>query len=382
MKIYKLSEITTAIFSGGTPSSANSYYWNGSFNWLSSGETRNQFIHQTERTITQAGIDNSSTRLAKTNDVVIASAGQGHTRGQASFLCVDTYINQSLIAVRAKRELVLPKYLFYLLSTKYEKLRSISDSASTRGSITTKLLGDLEFAIESLNKQQHIVDTIGSVDDLIEKNEEIIEKAKAIIDQFYSSTIVEEKQSTLKDFFDITIGRTPPTKENRWFSLRRKENVCWLSIKDMAQNATFIFETSQYLTREAITKFRIPIVEEGDVLLSFKLTVGRTAIAGTKMVTNEAIACFKCKAEYRNYLLCYLQNCDFMSDGGNTSSIGKAINSTIIKNFPFAIPTDNSLNKFNNNTGPFFKLIKYKQRENMILKTQKERLLSKYFGSN
>ena len=159
MKIYKLSEITTAIFSGGTPSSANSYYWNGSFNWLSSGETRNQFIHQTERTITQAGIDNSSTRLAKTNDVVIASAGQGHTRGQASFLCVDTYINQSLIAVRAKRELVLPKYLFYLLSTKYEKLRSISDSASTRGSITTKLLGDLEFAIESLNKQQHIVDT-------------------------------------------------------------------------------------------------------------------------------------------------------------------------------------------------------------------------------
>ena len=227
-----------------------------------------------------------------------------------------------------------------------------------------------------------IIDTIGSVDDLIEKNEEIIEKAKAIIDQFYSSTIVEEKQSTLKDCFDITIGRTPPTKENRWFSLRRKENVCWLSIKDMAQNATFIFETSQYLTREAITKFRIPIVEEGDVLLSFKLTVGRTAIAGTKMVTNEAIACFKCKAEYRNYLLCYLQNCDFMSDGGNTSSIGKAINSTIIKNFPFAIPTDNSLNKFNNNTGPFFKLIKYKQRENMILKTQKERLLSKYFGSN
>lgn len=61
----------------------------------------------------------------------------------------------------------------------------------------------------------------------------------------------------------------------------------------MAQNSTYIFETSQFLTNDALKKFNIPIVKEGDVLLSFKLTVGRTAIAGANMVTNEAIACFK-----------------------------------------------------------------------------------------
>ena len=312
------------------------------------------------------------------DELVLIARGVGGT-GEIRKTPSRCWLTNLSIKISLFSKNVLKDYLFYKFQAK--DLRWLN-SGSAQPQITISDLSAIDLSLPSLEEQRHIVDTIGSVDDLIEKNEEIIEKAKAIIDQFYSSTIVEEKQSTLKDFFDITIGRTPPTKENRWFSVRRKENVCWLSIKDMAQNATFIFETSQYLTREAITKFRIPIVEEGDVLLSFKLTVGRTAIAGTKMVTNEAIACFKCKAEYRNYLLCYLQNCDFMSDGGNTSSIGKAINSTIIKNFPFAIPTDNSLNKFNNNTGPFFKLIKYKQRENMILKTQKERLLSKYFGSN
>lgn len=217
---------------------------------------------------------------------------------------------------------------------------------------------------------------------MIERNEKIIADTRHLINDFYDTIIVESNKSTLKDFFDITIGRTPPTKENKWFSSSPKGNVKWLSIKDMAQNSTYIFETSQFLTNDAVNKFNISVVKEGDVLLSFKLTVGRTAIAGTNMVTNEAIACFKTNSEYRNYLYCYLQRCDFLSDGDNTSSIGKAVNSTIIKNFPFAIPTKESLNFFNNKTRSLFELIKLKQKENISLKAQKEILLCKYFSSN
>ena len=49
----------------------------GAFGWFSSGETRNRFVISTEKTITQAGIDNSSTKLAAKHDIVMASAGQG-----------------------------------------------------------------------------------------------------------------------------------------------------------------------------------------------------------------------------------------------------------------------------------------------------------------
>ena len=227
-----------------------------------------------------------------------------------------------------------------------------------------------------------IVDTIGTIDDLIEKNEEIITNAGNIINSFYDTIIVESDKSVLKDFFAITIGRTPPTKESKWFSGSPKGNVKWLSIKDMAQNSTYIFETSQFLTKDALNKFNIPIVKEGDVLLSFKLTVGRTAIAGANMVTNEAIACFKAVPEYRNYLFCYLQRCNFLSDGDNTSSIGKAINSTIIKNFPFVVPSKESLDLFNKKTHSLFELIKLKQKENISLKMQKRTLLCKYFPSD
>ena len=124
---------------------------------MSSGETRNQFIIQTEKTITDIGAKKSSTRLAHKGNTVIASAGQGFTRGQTSFLRIDTYINQSIIAVRPNKDVVDPLYLFYNLYSRYDEMRLLSNSSSTRGSITTKMIGDLLIPLPSLDEQQHIV---------------------------------------------------------------------------------------------------------------------------------------------------------------------------------------------------------------------------------
>ena len=163
MGTFKLNEITNRIFSGGTPSTASQDYWGGRFYWLSSGETRNPFITTTEKTITQLGVDNSSTRMAHKGDTVIASAGQGYTRGQTSFLKIDTYINQSIVALEPNKQFVIPEYLFYNLSNRYEEMRLLSDSSSTRGSITTKMISDMTIDLPNLIEQQHIVDTISSL---------------------------------------------------------------------------------------------------------------------------------------------------------------------------------------------------------------------------
>lgn len=130
------------IYSGGTPSTSNATFWNGSFGWLSSGETRNRFVISTEKTITESGVEKSSTKLAHKFDIVMASAGQGFTRGQTSMLLLDTYVNQSLIVIHANHA-VLP-YLFWNLANRYEELRAISDSSSIRGSLTTKMIASFE----------------------------------------------------------------------------------------------------------------------------------------------------------------------------------------------------------------------------------------------
>ena len=95
-RTQSISSFCEKIYSGGTPNTKKAEYWGGNLKWLSSGETRNKYIFDTEKRITELGAKESSTRLAYSGDVVMASAGQGYTRGQVSMLKTDTFVNQSV----------------------------------------------------------------------------------------------------------------------------------------------------------------------------------------------------------------------------------------------------------------------------------------------
>ena len=163
-----VGQYSEQIYSGGTPSTSKPEFWGGGLHWFSSGETRNRFAITTEKTITNAGVDNSSTKLAHKYDIVMASAGQGFTRGQTTMLLLDTYVNQSVIVIHANR-LYLP-YLFWNLANRYEELRAISDSSSIRGSLTTKMIAGFEIAETTSQALQEFSNFAWSVIPEIEKN--------------------------------------------------------------------------------------------------------------------------------------------------------------------------------------------------------------------
>ena len=185
----KLIDILNDIHSGGTPSTGETSYWGGQIKWLSSGETSQRFISDTVDKITEEGVKNSSTKLAKKGNIVMACAGQGKTRGQTSYLLDDMYINQSVIALETN-ESVLPLYLFYDLSSRYAELRGGSDASSTRGSITTTALKNLPFKYPDLLTQQSIVDILFGYDSLIEANNRKIEMLEQTAQELYKEWFV------------------------------------------------------------------------------------------------------------------------------------------------------------------------------------------------
>ena len=163
-----IGNYTERIYSGGTPTTSNVAYWGGGFGWFSSGETRNRFVISTDKTITQSGIDNSSTKLAAKYDIVMASAGQGFTRGQTSMLLIDAYVNQSVIVIHADRNII--PYLFWNLANRYEELRAISDSSSIRGSLTTKMIAAFEIPLANGKTIQNFSEFAWAVIPQIENN--------------------------------------------------------------------------------------------------------------------------------------------------------------------------------------------------------------------
>jgi type I restriction enzyme S subunit len=161
------------------------------------------------------------------------------------------------------------------------------------------------------------------------------------------------------EIFNVTIGRTPPRKEEEWFT-NGTDGVPWVSIRDMGRFAIFSGSTSEGLTQEAIKKFNVPVVPAGVVLMSFKLTVGKLCITNEPVATNEAIAHFSNRpnsklSPFFTYL--WLQNFD-ISSLDSTSSIGTATNSKLLKQIPFLVPDERVLTAFDSIVAPLFDLAK------------------------
>nr|WP_277998631.1 N-6 DNA methylase [Sphingomonas liriopis] len=88
---------------------------------------------------------------------------------------------------------------------------------------------------------------------------------------------------------DIVIGGTPDTKNRSYYG---GEHL-FVKIGDMTNSeGMFIHETEDRLTDAGVTHSNVKLIPEGTVLFSFKLSIGRVAITGRPMYTNEAIAAF------------------------------------------------------------------------------------------
>ena len=226
-----------------------------------------------------------------------------------------------------------------------------------------------------------VIDILGSIDDSIENNEKIIETLEEKMLLEYDSLISNASLSVseMQEIFDISIGKTPPRKESHWFT-ENPEDVKWLSISDMGKAKVFAFDSSEKITAEGIEKYNVKIAPENTVLLSFKLTIGKVAITGCEMATNEAIAHFVSNDEnIVEYLYCYLKRYNF-DMLGNTSSIATAVNSKTIKAMKFYYPDTETLAYFHRIAEPLIKKIKHLLITNAKLNELKQLYLKKFFG--
>lgn len=271
-------------------------------------------------------------------------------------------------------------YYFFCLNATKEFVRSIAVGA-TMPSINTKLLGEVEVLCPEIEEQRKIADILSKIDDKIEENQKInenlLQQVLALYAKMFDNTPNSERRICRADeYFDISIGKTPPRKEPQWFS-HNPNDITWVSIADMGSCGAFISSSSEQLTLDAVKKHNIKIIPDNTVLLSFKLTVGRVAITDGEMTTNEAIAHFKTDNKAINeYLYCYLKKFNYQTMG-STSSIAIAVNSKIIKGMPFIVPTDSEIAEFHNLASPMFGLIKANLKEANRLANIRDSLLSK-----
>ena len=295
-----------------------------------------------------------------------------------------TYLlNQRLAIIRPISEEVDLEYLAYYLSSWETQLYFIKRANSSGGqaNISPSIVGEYDIALPSKEVQKKIASLLRDFDLKIRLNTNInnnlLEQVLTLYRNKFVDTANNERAICRADeYFDISIGKTPPRKEPQWFSTN-PQDVTWVSISDMGTCGLYISSSSEQLTKEAVERHNVKVVPDNTVLLSFKLTVGRIAITNGEMTTNEAIAHFKTdKKEINEYLYCYLK-CFNYQTMGSTSSIATAVNSKIIKGMPFVVPTNDELEEFHGFAAPMFAKIKANQIETDNLTALRDTLLPK-----
>jgi len=133
---------------------------------------------------------------------------------------------------------------------------------------------------------------------------------------------------------NIEIGKTPSRSDSTYWGT----GVNWVSIRDMKEK--YIFETNEEITTKAISNTGIKIVPKNTVIMSFKLSVGKVAITGKDLYTNEAIAAFHILDDSKlffKYLYYALQTIR-LSESTDRAVMGLTLNKQKLKQLSIPLP--------------------------------------------
>lgn len=209
-ELKNIGAISTRITAGGTPATKVSSYWiNGEIPWMSSGEVNKRELYGTEKKITKSGLDNSSSKMIKSQSVLMALAGQGKTRGMVAVNEIPLCTNQSIAAIEVDGAEIDYKYLFYNLHKDYNKLRRLSSTGEGRGGINLKFISRWKLNIPSLDEQHKVASFISNLDHKISLFEYKLENIKLFKKGLYKKvfgSLINTHKSFLKKICTIKKG--------------------------------------------------------------------------------------------------------------------------------------------------------------------------------
>ncbi|AOR38561.1 hypothetical protein BHV42_04780 [Candidatus Melainabacteria bacterium MEL.A1] len=377
-KNYKFSELVY-ILGGGTPKTTVSEYWNGTIPWLSvkdfnSGE---KFVYTTEKTITQLGLEKSSTQLLKKNDIILSARG---TVGEIAVIPHKMAFNQSCYGIRAKEEIINSDFLYYLLKNSINLLKH-NTHGSVFDTITRETFDSIEIKLPPLETQQKIAKVLSAIDDKIELNNSInnnLEKqAQALFYEIYNNG----KCGTIGDILEIieTGSRPKGGALTHGVPSIGAENINGFGVYDYSKD--------KFISAEFYNKLNRGIVKSKDVLLykdgayTGKVSMTLDDFPHKQCAVNEHVFLLRTNKLATQFFLyfCLLDNSNRQKI--HTLACGKAaqpgLNQNELKSVPIKIPNIEDIINFDITVAPIMKQIANNAKEKQKLAQLRDTLLPK-----
>jgi len=144
---------------GATPRRSREDFWGGDIAWASSSEINQREITYTEETITEAGLEDTSTQVLPPGTLMLGMIGQGRTRGMVAELKIPAATSQNSAAIEVAHCSVPPKWVYYYLEAQYHELRRMG-SGNNQKALNKGIVQEIPIPLPPLAEQKQIVDEV------------------------------------------------------------------------------------------------------------------------------------------------------------------------------------------------------------------------------
>ena len=175
VKIEEVCETT----SGGTPLRNRFDFYNGDIPWIKSGELHSKYVYNSEESITELGLKNSSAKLFPINSVLIAMYGV--TAGTSSILKTEAATNQAVCGILPFSDKLDYEFLYNVLT--FKKTDIFKKRVGTyQLNISQTIIRNTEIPLPPLEEQKQIAALFQSIETAMkqvdgqEKNLKLLQK--------------------------------------------------------------------------------------------------------------------------------------------------------------------------------------------------------------
>ena len=155
-----LLDVSKKVTSGGTPDRSNSLYYGGSIPWLRTQEVDFREIHDTELSITEEGLANSSAKWIEKNAVIVAMYGA--TAAKVGIAKIPLTTNQACCNIEVDEDIANYRYVYHWLTYNYEILKSMGQGSQSN--INAGMIKTFKIPVPSLEIQSRIVQVLDNFD--------------------------------------------------------------------------------------------------------------------------------------------------------------------------------------------------------------------------
>jgi len=171
--------------SGGTPSrQQESRFYGGSIPWVKSGELKESIVFETEETITEAALAESSAKIIPPGALLVAMYGA--TVGRIAILGIEAASNQAVCHIVPNESAADQRYLFYALRTQIPRWLE-QRVGGAQPNISQQIIRDTQIPLPPLEEQRRIAAILDKADAVRRKRQQAI----ALTEELLRSAFLE-----------------------------------------------------------------------------------------------------------------------------------------------------------------------------------------------